>query len=260
MTSNRPESAGSRTGPPVPARGLRAVGRRNLSEEVVDRLLEFVADGSAPERQLPVERVLCERLDVSRNTVREALSTLTHLGVVETRGKGRYGSLVGARALLASRARGNPAERELIQHPIEARRILEPSIAALAAERATDDDLAEIARILEEMEAAVENGGQVVAYDSAFHAAVARACGNPTLVFLINALTDALGESREASFRPEVGATTAIEGHRRIMVALRAHDPVAAREAMLGHINDIERLIRLGLEGESAAGTAGVGD
>ncbi|MEA2230042.1 MAG: GntR family transcriptional regulator, transcriptional repressor for pyruvate dehydrogenase complex [Solirubrobacteraceae bacterium] len=241
-------------------RGLRAVGRRNLSEEVVDRLLEFVADGTAPERQLPVERILCERLDVSRNTVREALSTLTHLGVVETRGKGRYGSLVGARALLANRDRGHLAERELIQHPLEARRILEPSIAALAAERATDDDLAEIARALDRMEASVGDGSEVVLYDSAFHAAVARAAANPTLAFLINALTDALEESRELSFRPETGAKTAIEGHREILAALRAHDPVAANEAMLGHINDIERLIRLSLEDQPSTGTAAPDD
>jgi GntR family transcriptional repressor for pyruvate dehydrogenase complex len=252
-----PEGGDRRSAANLPGRGLRAVGRRNLSEEVVDRLLEFVADGTAPERQLPVERVLCERLDVSRNTVREALSTLTHLGVVETRGKGRYGSLVGARALLASRVRGHLAERELIQHPLEARRILEPSIAALAAERATDEDIAEIARALEAMEASVGDGGQVVAYDSAFHSAVARASGNPTLVFLINALTDALEQSREVSFRPDVGARTAIEGHREIMAALRAHDPVAAKEAMLGHINDIERLIRLSLEDHAPEGAEG---
>jgi DNA-binding FadR family transcriptional regulator len=251
-------SSSGRAGERAPARGLRAVGRRNLSEEVVDRLLEFVADGTAPERQLPVERVLCERLDVSRNTVREALSTLTHLGVVETRGKSRYGSLVGARALLASRARGHLAERELLQHPLEARRILEPSMAALAAERATDADLDEIERALDAMEASIGDGSEVVLYDSAFHAAVARASGNPTLVFLINALTDALAESREVSFRPDVGAKTAVEGHRQIMAALRAHDPVAAKEAMLGHINDIERLIRLSLDEQSPGSPADV--
>jgi GntR family transcriptional repressor for pyruvate dehydrogenase complex len=236
--------------------GLRAVGRRSLSEEVVDRLLEFIAGGDAPERRLPVERELCERLDVSRNTVREALSTLTHLGVLETRGKARYGSLVGARAVLAGRARGTRAERELIDHPLEARRILEPSIAALAAERASDEDLAQIDRTLEAMVAAVGDGAQVVAHDSAFHSAVARATGNPTLVFLIDALTDALRQSREVSFRPEVGARTAIDGHLEIAAALRAHDPAAAREAMLAHIDDIERLIRLSLEDAPPAAAA----
>jgi GntR family transcriptional repressor for pyruvate dehydrogenase complex len=259
VTSHEADPLGDerRGGGGAPGRGLRAVGRRNLSDEVVDRLLEYVAEGTAPERQLPVERVLCERLDVSRNTVREALSTLSHLGVVETRGKGRYGSLVGARTLLASRARGSLAERELIQHPLEARRILEPSIAALAAERATDQELADIERALQAMEAAIGDSSQVVAHDSAFHSAIARASGNPTLVFLINALTDALAESREVSFHPEVAARTAIEGHREIVTALRAHDPAAAKEAMLGHMEDIERLIRLSLEDRSPAGTAG---
>ncbi len=72
---------------------------------MVDGLLDFIAGGSAPERRLPVERALCEQLHVSRSTVREALSTLAQLGVVVTRGKGRYGSLV-------ARGRSWPAASE----------------------------------------------------------------------------------------------------------------------------------------------------
>ncbi len=94
---------------------------------MVDGLLDFIAGGSAPERRLPVERALCEQLHVSRSTVREALSTLAQLGVVVTRGKGRYGSLVGARAELARRERGRRVRTELIDHPLEARRMRDTS-------------------------------------------------------------------------------------------------------------------------------------
>ncbi|MBA3408223.1 MAG: winged helix-turn-helix transcriptional regulator, partial [Solirubrobacterales bacterium] len=100
----------------------RGAAPAQLSEDVVDGLLDFIAGGSAPERRLPVERALCEQLHVSRSTVREALSTLAQLGVVVTRGKGRYGSLVGARAELARRERGRRVRTELIDHPLEARR------------------------------------------------------------------------------------------------------------------------------------------
>ncbi len=215
---------------------------------MVDGLLEFIAEGTAPERRLPVERVLCEQLHVSRTTLREALSTLAQLGVVETRGKGRYGSLVGARASLASRTRLRRSETELIKHPLEARRMLEPSIAALAAERGQEQDLDEIERWLTLMESSTQNRRNLLPYDSAFHAAIARATGNPTLVFLINALTDALAQSREHSFRPRFGPTTAIEGHRAILAALRAHDPKAAGQAMGRHLDDVEALIRVVLE------------
>ncbi len=229
-------------------RGLAALRRRNLSEDVVDELLDFIAGGSAPERRLPVERALCEQLHVSRSTVREALSTLAQLGVVVTRGKGRYGSLVGARAELARRERGRRVRTELIDHPLEARRILEPAIAALTAERGSPHELADVARELDLMEQAAIDGREIVSYDSAFHSAIARATGNPTLVFLIDALTAALTDSREHSFRPGVGGQTAIRGHRAILDALQAHDPQGAARAMLEHLGDVESLIRVSLE------------
>ena len=237
---------------------LSPLRRRSLSDDVVDRLLEFIADGSAPERRLPVERALCEQLDVSRTTVREALSTLTHLGVVETRGNGRYGSLVGARACMASRARLRRTETELVDHPLEARRVLEPRIAALAAERASEDELVEIEGWLGLMERATANAQDSVSYDSAFHAAIARATGNPTLVFLINALTDALAESRDLSFRPGFSAKMAIEGHRAVVAALRSGDGAAAGEAMERHLDDVAEMIRVSIEDPSLNATTGV--
>lgn len=243
--------------------GLAALRRRNLSEDVVDRLLGFIAEGTAPERQLPVERTLCEQLQVSRSTVREALSTLAQLGVVEIRGKGRYGSLVGARTELARRARVSRVTTELIDHPLEARRMLEPGIAALAAQRGSEHDLADVARELELLERAAAEGGEIVSFDSAFHSAIARAARNPTLVFLIDALTAAMTDSREHSFRPGVGAETAIRGHRAILVALESGDPARAAEAMLNHLGDVEDLIRVSLEEEGhnsgpSSGPAGV--
>lgn len=229
--------------------GLAALRRRrNLSEDVVDGLLTFIADGSAPERRLPVERALCDQLHVSRSTVREALSTLTQLGVVVTRGKGRYGSLVGARAELARRARVRQVRSELIDHPLEVRRMLEPGIAALAAERGSEHEFADIARELALMEQAAAEGREIVSFDSAFHSAIARASGNPTLVFLIDALTAALTDSREHSFRPGVGAGTAIRGHHTVLDALLARDPERARQAMLDHLGDVESLIRVSIE------------
>lgn len=236
--------------------GLAVLRRRNLSEDVVDRLLEFIAEGTAPERRLPVERTLCDQLHVSRSTVREALSTLAQLGVVELRGKGRYGSLVGARAELARRARVRRVTTELIDHPLEARRMLEPGIAALAAERGSERDLADVARELDLLERAAADGGEIVSFDSAFHSAIARAAGNPTLVFLINALTAALAESRERSFRPGVGAEIANRGHRTILEALQSRDPAGAAQAMLDHLGDVENLIRVSLEEEAHSSEA----
>src|SRR2546425_12428285 len=77
---------------------IRPAQRRSLPEEIVDQLVELIASGGFPDHRLPPERVLCDLLGVSRAPLREALSALNHLGVIETRGKTKYGSVARARA------------------------------------------------------------------------------------------------------------------------------------------------------------------
>jgi GntR family transcriptional repressor for pyruvate dehydrogenase complex len=239
------ESGGLRAAPQVP--GIRPTRRRSLPEEIVDQLLELITSGSLPEQRLPPERELCKQLEVSRASLREALSALNHLGVVETRGKAKYGRIARARAELVARLGSGGAEQELVTDPLEVRRMLEPEVAAGAAQRGTEQALDEIEHWLHLMEEAAERGERVVEYDSAFHVSIARATGNHTLVQLIGALTEALRESRELSFEPYDAVQTALAGHRAIVEALRAHDPNKARRAMRRHLDEVERLIRASL-------------
>lgn len=239
------ESGGLRTTPQVS--GIRPARRRSLPQEIVDQLLELIAAGSLPDQQLPPERKLCEQLRVSRASLREALSVLNHLGVVETRGKAKYGRIARARAQLVARLGSSGAEQELVTDPLEVRRMLEPEVAAGAAQRGTEQAFDEIEHWLHLMEEGAERGERVVEYDSAFHVSIARATGNHTLVQLIGALTEALRESRELSFAPYDAVQTALAGHRAIVEALRAHDPAKARRAMGRHLDEVERLIRASL-------------
>jgi GntR family transcriptional repressor for pyruvate dehydrogenase complex len=231
----------------APLSRLRPARRRSLTEEIVTQLLHMLADSPPPEARLPTERVLCERLEVSRASVREALSALSQLGVVETRGKGKYGSTAGAHALLLARETTDVYEQELLRHPLEARQLLEPHVAALAARRRTDKHLAEIEHWLSQMQGAQERDEQIVSYDSAFHVSIARATHNPTLVRLVRTLTDSLSASRALSFSAEHAKETAISGHAGILDALRDADPARARRAMTRHLDEVERLIRASL-------------
>jgi DNA-binding FadR family transcriptional regulator len=223
---------------------IKPARRRTLPEAIVQQLAELIAGGGFPDERLPPERILCEQLEVSRASLREALSALGHLGIVETRGKSKYGRIAPARAHLASRVSSEDSEQKLIADPLEVRRILEPEIAARAAVRATDEALDEIERWLQLMERATDDRDRVVEYDSAFHVAVARATGNHTLVELIGTLVDVLRESRRLSFVPPDGASRSIQDHHSILNALRAKDSDEARHAMKRHLDQVESLIR----------------
>jgi GntR family transcriptional repressor for pyruvate dehydrogenase complex len=225
--------------------------RRSLPEEIVDQLLELIAADVADEQRLPPERAFAEQLGVSRASLREALSVLNELGVIESRGKAKYARTARARAALVARVAATEPEQELITDPIEVRRMLEPEVAARAAERVTARGLSELDSWLRLMEEAASRGERFIEYDSAFHVSIARATGNRTLVHLIAALTDVLRESRERSFDPAEAVERALDDHRLILSALHARDPYAARRAMRQHLDHIEDLIRVSLKDQS---------
>ena len=224
--------------------GLPRIQRRSLSEEVLDRLLEFIAASSTPTQQLLPEHALCERLGVSRSALREALSGLGHLGIVETRGKARFGSTVAARAHMVRRAATAGSPLEGLQHALEARGLLEPPLARLAAVRRTRAHLTGIEEFLHLMEQQPPNGVDlVIDYDSGFHISIARATGNPTLVHMVSAITDALAATRVLSLHAAGGYETSMAGHRAIFAAIRDQDEAAAYAAMEAHLTDVSRLV-----------------
>lgn len=227
---------------PTPQRARR----KGLAEEVADQLVDLIASRSAPEVRLPPERELCEQFGVSRNPLREALAALDQLGIVETRGKARIGLSARARARQMAKltAPAGASPQDVLLHPMETRRIVEPDTAALAATRATEESLADMQRWLDLMDVAIREGRPVAEYDSGFHVAIARATANVILTELVGALTDALEPSRARSFRPQEAATRALDDHRAILEAIRAGHADDARRAMGAHLDHVEELLR----------------
>jgi GntR family transcriptional regulator, transcriptional repressor for pyruvate dehydrogenase complex len=226
---------------------VRPARRKSLPEEITEQLLELIAAETAEEPRLPSERLLSEQLGVSRASLREALSALNELGVLDTRGKTKYARTARARAALVARVASKEPEQELILDPLEVRRMLEPEVAARAAERLSERDLRELERWLHLMEEAASRGERFIEYDSAFHVSIARATRNHTLIQLVAALTDVLREGRERSFEPPEAAKRALDDHRLILGALTARDSGKARRAMRTHLRHVEELVRLSL-------------
>lgn len=233
---------------------LRAVKRTRVYEDIAGQLSDLITRGQLKAGdQLPSERELSERFQVSRASVREAIRALESMGLVASRqGEGTY-VVAGPESLLrpfASQASQEPSGWHAL---FEARKLVEPQVAGLAAERATDNEFAALVAILDAQEVEVRAGRTGMENDTAFHLALARAAKNPFLLRLVSTLVDSLKESRGRSVRREGRAARSLAGHRMILEAIREHNKAKARATMLRHLEGIEGA---DLETERAAADA----
>jgi GntR family transcriptional regulator, transcriptional repressor for pyruvate dehydrogenase complex len=225
------------------------VGAR-LSEQLADALALGIRDGQLPDgERLPTESALVQRFGVSRTVVREALSRLKTLGLIESRqGSGAFvrRDTPGRPGPLLLRPDGSI---DAVIQMVELRRALEAEAAGLAAARSTRDDVKRIKAALAALDKAVAAGGDGVAEDVAFHVAIATAARNPfllaTLSHLSQFLLDATRVTRanEATLA-ELGQRVRDE-HAAIVAGIAAGDVSAARDAAMMHmVNAAERIGR----------------
>jgi len=201
----------------------------------------FEIDRLQPQDRLPPERILAERLNLPRSAVRKALAVLEEEGRI-WRHVGR-GTFVGARpndeqtVLTTVMAETNPSEI------MEARLVLEPKLASLAALKATIKDLDRMDTYLNRsVEAAAISDFEH--WDSLLHSAVAKASGNSMLYSLFqvvnNTRQDALwGRLKEASLTPD-RRKHYCQQHEEIVKALKNRDATKAEEAMQTHIETVQ--------------------
>jgi GntR family transcriptional repressor for pyruvate dehydrogenase complex len=213
--------------------------RKKLSEEVGEHILTMIDEGEvAVGGQLPTEGDLVEMFNVSRTSVREAVKSLAAVGVLEIRpGMGTF--VVGARPgpLRSLPGQSGPLNKSDLLELLEFRRIFEPEAAALAASRATPEDIKEMHRCVEELESGVAAGIRPPG-DLGFHLALARATKNGAVVD-VSSLTIRFYE--QDVYMPD---DLDVEGHREIYEAIKKGDPDAARQAMDAHLEEIERRYR----------------
>lgn len=230
-----------RTGPtPERLEGhFEAIRRPNLVDEVISQITDLIASGVLkPGERLPSERDLAARLKVGRSSIREALKSLTLMGILEARpGQGWFVRQTHTPTVLKTLEFAMILGKRNIQELVEARFIIEPEIAALAAQRCTDEDLGDLEQAMHRMEAAaVENSVGFVEADVEFHVVLARAAGNSVLFHVMQTIRDLLHVWIDrVTRRPESMAET-VQEHRRILDAVRARDPVRARQAVAEHL------------------------
>jgi len=209
-----------------------------LYQNVARRLIAELTDGKYPVgSRLPAERELAIQYDVSRPTVREAIIALEVQGLVEVRvGSGAYVQRLPGKGDIPG---FNLTAFELT----EARLLFEGEAAALAATAASADDLAEIARLVEEIARENQDPKGTDRADRAFHLAIARATRNGAIHDAIENLWNLRANSPESALLHAKARTAnvkpVVEEHTVILRALEARDPNAARAAMRTHLSAV---------------------
>lgn len=210
----------------------------SLVEQVCSRLARQLRDEvDSGDGKLPPERLMAERLGVSRTVLREATKRLELQGLLEI----RHGSGIRAVNRLHKPLSGSlsillPELQERLRQLSEARAAIEPEIARQAAMKAKATDLKQLRSIHERLIAA-ETHDDAVEADIDFHRTLARIAGNEILKLMLESLADLGRESRRVTIG-NVGRQRAIDHHATILNAVAAHDANAAAKAMKHHMDE----------------------
>lgn len=245
---------------PILFRNLNSEKNGTTAEEVVARLRDMIHSGeiSAGDR-LPPERDLAKLLGVSRPTLRAGIRSLSTVGILQSRqGAGTFVSettdsptLDGSPLRMLSALHGFTTDEMF-----EARLALEMSIAALAAERATSEQMTLMAEEITGMYASISEPEQYLVHDMQFHQTIAAASGNRILTALMNMVATILFDTRSKTVKRARDLKESAEQHHNIYRAMRERDPEAARKAMYDHLTETQKAQRLEEQENGNGGSA----
>jgi len=208
------------------------------AEQVIAHVRGLIERGVLrPGDRLAAERELAQMVGVSRTSVRAGLRSLSAMGVVQTRqGAGTF-IAAGPPTLMSEPLRLIASLHGLgLAGLFEVRRVLEAGTAALAAERATPEQIATISDEVTGMYSALHDPQTFLDYDLRFHRAVSAAANNPMLAAIIEAVAALFFEQRRVTIERAHNLKETADMHRKIYQAIRARSADAARAAMDEHV------------------------
>ncbi len=220
---------------------------KRISEEIVEQIKDLIFKANLkPGEALPPERALASSLNVSRVSLREALNTLQGMGLLEIQqGNRTCVRPITTRSIhdpLVSFTKSSPSN---ILKVFEIRKYLEIGSAALAAERATDEEIQVIEKILKEMEGDLRKNRLGAKADLEFHAALVQATHNQAYAHIMNTLHDLLQEELRIAwggvFRKRDQRKKLFQQHKNIFEAVKQHDPKRGSDEALAHLEFVEK-------------------
>lgn len=223
---------------------FQEIARTSLQKQIVQQIELLIDEGKLKHGdRLPPERKLAEIFKVSRHSVREAIRTLEEKNVLKSKpGSGTFVLIEDKSRVLEYIAGVIGKEKKEQQEVFQFRKLLEPQIAGLAAENATEDDVSQLADIIENQKNSCDDLASIRKYDQEFHLLLARATGNSILVKIVELLTEIIDKSRAVLLISKERLMQSIKGHTLILEAVRKKNADEARKAMTLHITDIEQL------------------
>ncbi|OLN22579.1 GntR family transcriptional regulator [Domibacillus antri] len=223
---------------------------KKIYEEVAETLLESIRSGDLqPGEKLDSVQQLAESFQVGRSAIREALTSLRAMGLIEMRqGEGTYVKSFSADGIAFPLQSALLMNRDDLTGLMEVRKILETGIAASAAERRTDEDLAAMEQAFADMAKYSGDAELGEKADLAFHLAIAEAAGNKLLASLMHHVSDMTAESMRETRRICLYEETATVDqlnvqHETILRAIQNRDASSARKAMAAHLDYVENVL-----------------
>jgi DNA-binding FadR family transcriptional regulator len=216
-------------------------------EQIAEQIEKRILNGELRSGdRLPTERELSEQFHASRTAVREAMKTLAQRGLVDMRpGRGTIvidGTSQAMRDSLGLMMRVGQAGSSASL--VEVREIIEPEIAALAAVRATDEEIAAMREAVRVMDANLNEANAFIAADNDFHRALATGTQNVLILTLVDSIVDLLSEQRKQIFFTRGAPERGQIHHKRILDSVVRRDAEAAREAMRAHLQQVRKDVK----------------
>ena len=228
---------------------FKQIKNNKVYEQIIEQIRELIYEGELKKGdKLPSERQLKKDLGVSRASIREAFSALEMIGLIESRpGEGTFIRSSFADDIF------NPLSLILILNDnvaaelLELRRVLEIDCVKLAAERATEEEIAKMQLHIDDLLSSSGYEEESIKADKMFHYTIARASGNKVLLFFMRSISEAMDfhikNTRTKLVSKEETMVDFAEQHQRIFKAVKSHDSEKAAAEMKRHLDYVEKLI-----------------
>ncbi|HAE82668.1 MAG TPA: hypothetical protein DCK85_04695 [Ktedonobacter sp.] len=218
-------------------------------EQVANQIEKRILSGELRSGdRLPTERDLAEQFHASRTAVREAMKILAQKGLVDMR-PGRGTIVIDGAPEAMQHSIGLVMKLKLGEvggsdNLVEVREILETEIAALAAARATEKEIAALQEAVRVMDECLNDADAFIAADNQFHQALAKATQNTLILILVDSIVNPLSEQRKQIFEVQGGPERGQFHHKCILESIMRRDPVGARAAMRAHLRQVREDVR----------------
>ncbi len=221
---------------------FRPLVLRKAVDEVVSVLVDAIHGGAVgPGERFPREVDLAKRLDVSRNTISQAMARLEQAGVVTIRRGSRGGAVVQSHSVPPELLMPSPdGETTEVAQWLEARRVIETEATLLAAPRLTEADIASLRGLVDELELLVGNDAEFMTVDLRFHAEVGRLSGNALLAQYLDDLMRRFLVLRTHYAVGRADFAQGIANQKRSLAALESRDRQQILDATDEHLGAVE--------------------